>query len=458
MQPVVYIVDDDPVQLALLTAQLERFRRFSTQGFTSSEEALEAVETEPPDGIVCDLVMPGMDGVEFTRRVRATYRGIPIIIATARSEVGDAERCLAAGATDFVTKPIDAAGLVTRIVRSLEETTARDLRPSENGDADPNRIIGSHPLVEEVRKFVRNVASVPHVSALLLGESGTGKSLIARSIHDAGHGMRSRLAEINCASLPAQVLEAELFGYEKGAFPEARTTKKGLLEAADSGTLFLDDIGKMPAEVQGKLLSFLEGRSFRRLGSTREMSANLRIIAASNVDLSGEVAAGRFRRDLYYRLNVVSHVLPPLRDVRTDIPALAHHFVGRAAAYFGKPVPALDPDDMERLQGYHWPGNARELRNLIERSMIFSRDSSLRVSTFIGSVGAPATAVLSVPKGLTLDEVERLYIEATLREMGGNVQAAATALGVSRKVLWQRRKRHGLLEERSTEEVADLAD
>ncbi|HLL46241.1 MAG TPA: sigma-54 dependent transcriptional regulator, partial [Longimicrobiaceae bacterium] len=319
-------------------------------------------------------------------------------------------------------------------------------------------IIGSHPLVEEVRKFVRNVASVPHVSALLLGESGTGKSLIARSIHDAGHGMRSRLAEINCASLPAQVLEAELFGYEKGAFPEARTTKKGLLEAADSGTLFLDDIGKMPAEVQGKLLSFLEGRSFRRLGSTREMSANLRIIAASNVDLAGEVAAGRFRRDLYYRLNVVSHVLPPLRDVRTDIPALAHHFVGRAAAYFGKPVPELDPDDMERLQGYHWPGNARELRNLIERSMIFSRDSSLRVSTFIGSVGAPATAVLSVPKGLTLDEVERLYIEATLREMGGNVQAAATALGVSRKVLWQRRKRHGLLEERSTEEVVDLAD
>lgn len=455
MQPVVYIVDDDPVQLALLTAQLERFRRFSTQGFTSSEEALEAVETEPPDGIVCDLVMPGMDGVEFTRRVRAGYRGIPIIIATARSEVGDAERCLAAGATDFVTKPIDAAGLVTRIVRSLEETPARDLRPSADGDVDPNRIIGSHPLIEEVRKFIRNVASVPHVSALLLGESGTGKSLVARSIHDAGHGLRTRLAEINCASLPAQVLEAELFGYEKGAFPEARQTKKGLLEVADSGTLFLDDIGKMPAEVQGKLLSFLEGRSFRRLGSTREMSSNLRIIAASNVDLAGEVAAGRFRRDLYYRLNVVSHVLPPLRDARTDIPALAHHFVARAAAYFGKPVPELDPDDMERLQGYHWPGNARELRNLIERSMIFSRDSSLRVSTFIGSVGAPATAVLSVPKGLTLDEVERLYIEATLREKGGNVQAAATALGVSRKVLWQRRKRHGLLEERAAEEVVD---
>ncbi|HEV2145876.1 MAG TPA: sigma-54 dependent transcriptional regulator [Longimicrobiaceae bacterium] len=449
MQPVVYIVDDDPIQLALLTAQLERFRRFSTRGFTSAEEALEAVETDPPDGIVCDLVMPGMDGVELTRRVRQTYRGIPVIIATARSEVGDAERSLAAGATDFVTKPIDAAGLVTRIVRSLEETPARDLRPAAEGDADPNRIVGSHPLVEEVRKFVRNVASVPHVSALLLGESGAGKSLVARAIHDAGHGLRSRFAEINCASLPAQVLEAELFGYEKGAFPDARQTRKGLLEVADSGTLLLDDVAKMPPEVQGKLLGFLEARSFRRLGSTREMSSNLRIVATSNVDLSAEVAAGRFRRDLYYRLNVVSHVLPPLRDVRTDIPALAHHFVVRAAGYFGKPVPELDPEDLERLQGYHWPGNARELRNLVERSMIFSRDSMLRVSTFVGSVGAPASSVLPVPKGLTLDEVERLYIEATLRELGGNVQEAAARLGVSRKVLWQRRKRHGLLEERS---------
>ena len=447
MQPVVYIIDDDPVQLALITAQLERLRRFSTRGFTSGEEALEAMETEPPDAIVCDLLMPGMDGVELTGRVRAAHPRIPVIIATARSEVGDAERCLAAGATDFVTKPIEAAGLATRIMRSLEETPARELRPGAE-DADPNRIVGSHPRIEEVRKFVRNVASVPHVSALLLGESGTGKSLVARAIHDVGHGIRSRLAEINCASLPAHVLEAELFGYEKGAFPDARQTKKGLLEVADSGTLFLDDVGKMPAEVQAKLVGFLEGHSFRRLGSTREMSANLRIIAASSADLASEVAAGRFRRDLYYRLNVVSHVLPPLRDVRTDIPELTHHFVVRAAGYFGKPVPELDPDDLQRMQGYHWPGNARELRNLIERSMIFSRDAVLRMSTFIGSVGAPASSVLPIPRGLTLEDVERIYIEATLRETGGNVQEAAEQLGVSRKVLWQRRKRHGLLEER----------
>jgi len=449
MQPVVYIVEGDPVQLALLTAQLERFRRFSTQGFTSAAEALEALEIEPPDAIVCDLLMPEMDGAEFTRRVRSTYRGIPVIIATSRTEVGDAERCLAAGATDFVTKPIDAPGLVTRIVRSLEETPARDLLPSDDGDSDPNLIVGSHPLVEEVREFVRGVAAVPHVSVLLLGESGTGKSLVGRAIHDAGYGLRSRFAEVNCAALPAPVLDAELFGFEKGAFPDARQTQKGLLEVADGGTLFLDDVARMPAEIQGKFLGFLEGRSFRRLGSTREISSSLRVVAASDVDLEAEVAEGRFRRDLYNRLNVASHVLPPLREVRTDIPDLVRLFVARAAAYFGKPVPELDPEDLERLQEYHWPGNARELRNLIERSMIFSREPVLRVSGFVGSVGAPANGMLSIPRGLTLEEVERLYIEATLRETGGNVQAAAARLGVSRKVLWQRRKRHGLMEERS---------
>ncbi|HEX7239571.1 MAG TPA: sigma-54 dependent transcriptional regulator [Longimicrobiaceae bacterium] len=450
MQPVVYIIDDDPVQLALITAQLERFRRFSTQGYTSAEAALEAMETDPPDAVVCDLVMPGMDGVELTRRVRKSYRGIPVIIATARSAVGDAERCLAAGATDFVLKPVEPASLVTRIIRSLEETPERHLRPTGGEEYEPNRIVGSHPRVEEARRFVRNVASVPHVSALLLGESGTGKNLVARAIHDAGVGLRSRFAELNCASLPGHAMEAELFGYEKGAFPEARQTKRGLLELADGGTLFLDDVGKMPLEIQAKLLGYLEGHGFRRLGSSREMTSSLRIIAATHADLAAEVATGRFRKDLYYRLNVASHVLPPLREVRSDIPALAHHFVVRAAAYFGKPVPALDTEDLERLAGYPWPGNARELRNIVERSMIFSRDSELRVSAFVGSVETPAASAtgLSVPRGLTLEEVERLYIEATLEELGGNVSAAAARLGVSRKVLWQRRKRLGLLESR----------
>lgn len=448
MNPVVYIIDDDPVQVALITAQLERFRRFSTQGFTSAEAALEQLAVEPPDAIVCDLVMPGIDGVEFIRRVRAGHRGIPIIIATARSSVGDAERVLAAGATDFVMKPIEPAALVARIIRGIEDIPVRDLQPGPYGDSDPNRIVGSHPLVEETRKFVRNVASVPHVSALLLGESGTGKSLVARAIHATGLGPRSRFVEVNCASLPALLLEAEIFGYERGAIPDATQTKKGLLEVADGGTLFLDDVGAMPPEVQTRLLAFLEGGTFRRLGSTRELRSTPRIIAASSVELAAEVAQGGFRRDLYYRLNVASHVLPPLREIRGDIPHLVRHFVLRAAGYFGKPVPTLDGDDLERLQGYPWPGNARELRNLVERSMIFSRDSVLRVSAHLPSAAGGASSGINVPRGLTLEEVERLYIEATLEELGGSVAAAASRLGVSRKVLWQRRKRLGLLDGR----------
>jgi DNA-binding NtrC family response regulator len=214
---------------------------------------------------------------------------------------------------------------------------------------------------------------------------------------------------------------------------------------ADGGTLFLDEIGSMPLELQAKLLTFLESRTFRRIGSTVEQRVSLRVIAATNVDLSGEVRAGRFREDLYYRLNVASQVLPPLRQVKSDIPAIARHFVKRAAEYFAKPVPEIDATGLQRLQRYDWPGNARELRNVIERAMIFSRARVLEIPELSpGTERAVDSNALPVPRGLTLEEVERLYIEATLRDMNGSINDAARQLGVSRKVLWQRRKRHGI--------------
>jgi transcriptional regulator with PAS, ATPase and Fis domain len=302
--------------------------------------------------------------------------------------------------------------------------------------------------VEEVRSFVENVAAVPQVSALLLGESGTGKNLVARAIHGAGSGATARFVEINCALLPANLLEAELFGYEKGAFTDAKQAKKGLVEVADGGTLFLDELGTIVPEVQAKLLTFLESRTFRRVGSTTEMSVNLRVIAATNVALAEEVARGSFREDLYYRLNVASHTLPPLRLIKSDLPELARHFAQRAAQYFAKPVPSIDSEGNQRLKGYDWPGNVRELRNVIERSMIFSKDSVLQIGELRSPSAAPTTGLASgadIPLGLTLEEVERRYIDATLQEVGENVAEAAKRLGISRKVLWQRRKRHGLL-------------
>jgi two-component system response regulator AtoC len=450
MNPTVFIIDDDADQVALVTAQIERGRRFATKGFTRPESAIEEIRADPPDAVVCDLVMPGMDGIAFVRRVREIDGSLPIIIATARGTEGDAERALEAGATDFVTKPIEPRALETRIRRALEQAPREELLQSfTQAKFDPHAIIGRHPLIEEVREFIENVGSVPQVSSLLLGESGTGKNLVARAIHAASRAAGHRFVEVNCAALPANLLEAELFGHEKGAFTDAKQAKKGLVEVADGGTLFLDEIGSMPLELQAKLLTFLESRTFRRIGATREQSVTLRVVAATNTDLVGEVARGGFREDLYYRLNVASQTLPPLRAIRSDIPEIARHFTKRAAEYFAKPLPQIEPESEERLQRYDWPGNARELRNVIERSMIFSRGPHLKIVE-LAPFAAPAAAApvvdgLVIPNGLTLDEVEARYIDQTLTRLGGNVTAAAEQLGVSRKVLWQRRKQHGLL-------------
>ncbi|HEX8211027.1 MAG TPA: sigma-54 dependent transcriptional regulator [Longimicrobium sp.] len=447
MNPTIFIIDDDPDQVALVTAQLERSRRFVTKGFTRPEEALDEIRAEAPDAVVCDLVMPSMDGITFTRRVREFAPSLPVIIATARGTEGDAETALQAGATDFVTKPIEPKALETRIRRALEQVPAQELLTSVTAAKfDRHGIVGSHPLVQEVRNFVDQVASVGQISALLLGESGTGKNLVARAIHGASGQAARRFVEVNCAALPAQLLEAELFGYERGAFTDARQTKRGLVEVADGGTLLLDEIGSMPLELQAKLLSFLESRTFRRIGSTQEQSVTLRVVAATNVDLASDARAGRFREDLFYRLNVASQVLPSLRHIRSDIPEVARHFTKRAAEYFGKQVPAIDAAGVQRLQAHDWPGNARELRNVIERSMIFSRGPVMQIGELASAGAAPAavTNALQVPRGLTLDEVERMYIESTLRDLGGSVSAAAEQLGISRKVLWQRRKKHGM--------------
>ena len=446
MNPTVFIIDDEADQVALVTAQLERGRRFATKGFTRAELALDEIRADPPDAVVCGLAAGGIDGVAFTRRLRDLNRSLPVIIVTPRGSDAEAEDALEAGATDFVTRPVEPKALETRLRRALEEVPARELLSSvAQIRFDRHGIVGSHPLVQLVREFVDKVATVPQVTALLLGESGTGKNMVARAIHGASLQSAYRFVEVNCAAIPAALLEAELFGYEKGAFTDARQGKKGLVEVADGGTLFLDEIGSMPLELQAKLLTFLESRAFRRIGSVADQTVQTRVIAATNVDLAGEVRAGRFREDLYYRLNVASQVLPPLRLIRSDIPAIARHFVKRAAEYFAKPVPEIDAEGDARLQRYDWPGNARELRNVIERSMIFSRSAVLEIPelTPTGEASAQPNAV-PVPRGLTLDEVERLYIEATLREVNGSINEAARRLGVSRKVLWQRRKRHGI--------------
>jgi two-component system, NtrC family, response regulator AtoC len=473
----VYIVDDEPDQIALLTAQLERSGRFTTEGFSDPQAALEKVSQDPPDGIVCDLMMPETSGLDFTRLLRGTHPFLPVIIATGKGSEDDADACFAAGATDFVTKPVDPGTLIARIRKALGDAPAMALlEETARARFDPDGIIGSHPRIDGLRGFIANVAAVPTVSALLLGESGTGKNLVARAIHARSEASAYRFVEVNCAALPANLLEAELFGYEKGAFTDARQTKKGLVEEADGGTLFLDEVGSMPLELQAKLLTFLESRLFRRVGSTKDLSVDLRIVTATNADLERQVRDREFREDLFYRLNVASHTLPPLREITSDIRELTLHFVKRAAEHFRRPVPDVEMDGIRRLEQYAWPGNIRELRNVVERTMIFSGHGPLRFGpeslatpsggtvavTAGGADGSdPASGegrassngqrapvgpgLLPVPRGLTLEEVERMYIGATLEEMDGKVNETAERLGVTRKVLWNRRKKLGLL-------------
>ncbi len=462
MIPKIYILDDDLTYARLLAANLGPVGRFRIDTFDRSEALLARLSEEPPDAVITDLVMPGLSGVEVTRRVRAADRHVPIFVLTGHADIATAVEALKAGATEYLTKPVNIDELTTLLARALAERPlieeGASLEQARGEQFSVRAILGEDPKVEEVRTFVRRMAAIPRPTVLLLGESGTGKNLAARAIHYSSPHSRGRFVEINCSALPANLLEAELFGYKKGAFTDAREAKRGLIEVADGGTLFLDEIAELSAEFQAKLLNFLESRRFRRLGGTDEIEVGLRLITATNRDLEHVVQAGRFRADLYYRITVAATSLPPLREIKGDLPLFANHFREGFNREFKKRVESIDGAALEALEAWQWPGNVRELRNVIERAMIFSDGPKLQRAdlptlgrlervTRGGTAGTePRDDAIQVPKGLTLVEAEREYIRATLSEVDGNVQRAAEILGISRKNLWEKRKKYGLLE------------
>ncbi len=462
MIPKIYILDDDLTYARLLAANLGPVGRFRIDTFDRSEALLARLSEEPPDAVITDLVMPGLSGVEVTRRVRAADRHVPIFVLTGHADIATAVEALKAGATEYLTKPVNIDELTTLLARALAERPlieeGASLEQARGEQFSVRAILGEDPKVEEVRTFVRRMAAIPRPTVLLLGESGTGKNLAARAIHYSSPHSRGRFVEINCSALPANLLEAELFGYKKGAFTDAREAKRGLIEVADGGTLFLDEIAELSAEFQAKLLNFLESRRFRRLGGTDEIEVGLRLITATNRDLEHVVQAGRFRADLYYRITVAATSLPPLREIKGDLPLFANHFREGFNREFKKRVESIDGAALEALEAWQWPGNVRELRNVIERAMIFSDGPKLQRAdlptlgrlervTRGGTAGTePRDDTIQVPKGLTLVEAEREYIRATLSEVDGNVQRAAEILGISRKNLWEKRKKYGLLE------------
>lgn len=441
------IVDDDQLQARLIKSNLERPGRIRVEILGSAREALDRLAREPLDAVLTDLSMPEMDGIELVRRIRETDPTLPVIIMTANATLERAVEGIRAGANEFLQKPINVSALLTLVERAVvdrplrEEVAALQQRKAESSGG--NLVFGEHPKLDAVRQFAVQVARATDSRVLITGESGTGKSLLARMIHDLS-GVPGRFVEVNCAALPPQLLESELFGHEKGAFTDAKALKRGLIELAEKGTLLLDEIGTLPLELQAKLLLFLESREIRRVGGTQPIAVRARVIAATNDDLRKRVRERAFRQDLLYRLDVAGVEMPPLRAMPEVIPELAGRFARSLSVEMYRPAPELSREALKVLAHHAWPGNARELRNAVERALIFHTGGPLHIQP------PPPDELLDGPPGvpleygLTLEEVERRYIEATLALNGRELAEIAAQLGISRKTLWEKRRRYGL--------------
>jgi two-component system response regulator AtoC len=453
----VYIVDDDLSFAKLLALNLKRAGSFGTEVFGSASELFERCAEEPPDAVITDLIMPKIGGIEVTQRLRNGDPYLPVFVLTAHADMETAIEALKAGANEYLRKPVNLDALHTLLERALGERPMREeaasLEQTRREEFSLKAILGDHSKIKEVRQFIDGIANIPQPTVLLLGESGTGKNLAARAIHYSSRQSDGRFVEINCSALPSHLLEAELFGYQRGAFTDAKESKRGLIEVANRGTLFLDEIGDLSTELQGKLLNFLESRRFRRVGGTEERDVNLSIITATNQHLEQLVRDGSFRADLYYRVSVAVHTMPPLREIRDDLPVLADHFREIFNREFRKEVQSIGSDAMKKLMQWDWPGNVRELRNVIERAMIFATGASLGAGDIpaLGDPGATAASrsasnSIQISKGMSLADAEKEYIRQALLDCDSSVQRTAEILGISRKNLWEKRKKYGLLD------------
>ncbi len=456
MRSRVLVVDDEPSIRKVLQAHLTRDGH-AVELAADGAEAIDLLGREPFDLVISDLKMPGIGGLELLAHVRQTLPGLPLIVITAHGTVDSAVEALKLGAHDYITKPFDHTELRAAVEKALrvERAGRRSLQedPKVKGRFD---LVGVTPSMQRVYTLVEKVADSP-TTVLLVGESGTGKELVARALHAQSGRRNAPFVSVNCGAIPENLFESELFGYEKGAFTGAVTSKPGRFELADGGTLLLDEIGELPRDMQVKLLRALQERKIERVGGLRPQPVDVRVIAATNVDLAAAVAGGRFREDLYYRLNVIQIRLPPLRERREDIPLLVEHFLARFNERLGKRVGGVDPDAMAALLAWTWPGNIRELENVVERGVLLSDGGDLGVDALPGLGAGPASSGGSGggSDGLGLKEyvrvhtakLERTLIQRSLEQEGGNVTRAARRLEISRKSLQLKMKEYSLREE-----------
>jgi len=414
----------------------------------SAEEGIKVVDRA--DLVLTDLKLPNMDGLEFLSRIRLQNAHVPVIMMTAFGSVETAVEAMKAGATDFLLKPFGYDHLQQVVAKALEVRALRDenrqLKAELGRRYEFDNIIGRSPGMQEIFETIERVAPT-RATVLLAGESGVGKDLIARAIHFHSPRRDRPLVKINCTALPENLMESELFGYEKGAFTGANTSKPGKFEQADTGTVFLDEIGDVPAPIQVKLLRILQEREFERLGSNTTRHIDVRVIAATNQDLRAALEQGTFREDLYYRLNVVPINIPPLRDRKHDIPFLANHFIHKLAPDSGSRVESITEAGMEKLVAYHWPGNVRELENVIERGLVMCTGTTLDAADIrLESAPRPRANHDShfLPEGLTLDQYEQEILKEALRRADGNKSQAARLLGLTRNALRYRLTQMGM--------------
>lgn len=460
LNKIIFIVDDEPTFRTVLEAALSK--EYQTKLFPDAASMLKHLEMQEPHLILTDYSMPDMDGIELIEQVKAKRPYLPIIMLTSYGSIDAAVRALKAGAFHFLEKTT-ANGMTTAnftilkelITRAIESSTykheAETLR-AELKKLKSIELIGESQPIRQVKGIIARIAELDS-TVLILGETGTGKNLAAELIHQSSRRSSGKFVEINCAALPETLLEAELFGYEKGAFTDAKSSRKGLFELANGGTAFLDEINSASPAVQSKLLSVLESKKIRRIGGSESTPIDVRVICATNANLSEKVAAQQFREDLFYRITVLTIDMPPLRALGNDVIRIAEHFIERFAREMDKTIIGFSEEAKEKLLLHQWKGNTRELRNVVERAIAFTPNGEVIApeslvfpsgDTFQKLKTETLENLFILPIGKSLEEVKVAYIQEILKRHGDNYTKASSILGISQKSLWELRKKYEL--------------
>jgi DNA-binding NtrC family response regulator len=446
-RPHILLVDDDE-RLRKAAGKVLAAEGYNVVSAASGREALEVLKQEAVALVVSDLRLPDLDGIALLQQVREILPEAEVVMITGYGSIEKAVEAMRLGAYDFLQKPLDSAALLKTVAKALERqrlaSENRRLRRELQQRRGVEALIGDSPQIEAVKQLIRQIAPTD-INVLIQGESGTGKEIAADALHTLSVRHAQPLVKISCAAIPETLLESELFGHERGAFTGATGARPGKFELADGGTLLLDEIAEMSPQLQAKLLRVLQDGSFQRLGGTKEIQANVRVLCATHADIPRAIAEGKFRHDLYYRINTVQIVLPPLRERREDIALLARHFLSRFATVMGKDVSAIAPAAIEQLLAHSWSGNVRELEHVIQRAVALCDDETIHGFVFATKVpGAPQEPAptqdgpcVSIPIGATVDEATRRLVEATVEQCGGNKLQAARILGIPPRTMYR---------------------